>query len=158
MKCPQLSKPEATAARNQNSIGDRTEKKPWEKPGSVGGPFLLWPDDTAVQLQLLQVCLQVSSVKISLSPLCVLFSDNWIPLSILGISWSLISSITSAMHMWSFCARAPSGFQYELNSHYITCVLGNAHNTLFWVKIGKIILFSKETGFPELSSLILLSQ
>ncbi len=37
MKCPQLSKPEATAARNQNSIGDRMEKKPWEKPGSVGG-------------------------------------------------------------------------------------------------------------------------
>ncbi len=27
MKCSQLSKPEATAARNQNSIGDRTEKK-----------------------------------------------------------------------------------------------------------------------------------
>ncbi len=27
MKCPQLSKPEVTAARNQNSIGDRTEKK-----------------------------------------------------------------------------------------------------------------------------------
>ncbi len=27
MKCPQLSKPEATMARNQNSIGDRTEKK-----------------------------------------------------------------------------------------------------------------------------------
>ncbi len=27
MKYPQLSKPEATAARNQNSIGDRTEKK-----------------------------------------------------------------------------------------------------------------------------------
>ncbi len=26
MKCPQLSKPEATAARNENSIGDRTEK------------------------------------------------------------------------------------------------------------------------------------
>ncbi len=54
IKCPQLSKPEATAARNQNSIGDRTDKKPWEKPGSVGGPFLLWPDDTAVQFQLLQ--------------------------------------------------------------------------------------------------------
>ncbi len=31
MKCPLLSKPEATVARNQNSIGDRTEKKPWEK-------------------------------------------------------------------------------------------------------------------------------
>ncbi len=26
MKCPQLSKPEATAARNQNAIGDRMEK------------------------------------------------------------------------------------------------------------------------------------
>ncbi len=26
MKIPQLSKPEATAARNQNSIGDRMEK------------------------------------------------------------------------------------------------------------------------------------
>ncbi len=37
MKIPQLIKPEATAARNQNSIGDRMEKKPWEKPGSVGG-------------------------------------------------------------------------------------------------------------------------
>ncbi len=37
VKCPQLSKPEATAARNENSIGDRMEKKPWEKPGLVGG-------------------------------------------------------------------------------------------------------------------------
>ncbi len=27
MKIPQLSKPEATAARNENSIGDRMEKK-----------------------------------------------------------------------------------------------------------------------------------
>ncbi len=36
MKIPQLSKPEATAARNENSIGDRMEKKPWDKPGSVG--------------------------------------------------------------------------------------------------------------------------
>ncbi len=45
MKCPQLSKPEATAARNQNSIGDRMEKKPWEKPGSVGGAVPLRPDD-----------------------------------------------------------------------------------------------------------------
>ncbi len=27
IKCPQLSKPEATTPRNQNSIGDRTEKK-----------------------------------------------------------------------------------------------------------------------------------
>ncbi len=27
MECPQLSKPEATTARNQNSIGDRKENK-----------------------------------------------------------------------------------------------------------------------------------
>ncbi len=52
MKCPQLSKPEA--AMNQNSISDRMEKKkPWEKPGSVGGQAL-WPDTTAVQFQLQQ--------------------------------------------------------------------------------------------------------
>ncbi len=48
MKCPQLSKPEATAARNPNSIGDRTEKKPGEKPDSVGDQ-LLRPDQPAVQ-------------------------------------------------------------------------------------------------------------
>ncbi len=48
MKCPQLSKPEATAARNENSIGDRMEKKPWEKPGSVGGPVPLRPDKSVV--------------------------------------------------------------------------------------------------------------
>ncbi len=32
MKCPQLSKPEATAARNENSIGDRMEKKQVKVP------------------------------------------------------------------------------------------------------------------------------
>ncbi len=48
IKIPQLSKPEATAARNQNSIGDRMEKKPWEKPGSVGGPVPLRPDEPVV--------------------------------------------------------------------------------------------------------------
>ncbi len=48
MKIPQLSKPEATAARNENSIGDRMEKKPWEKPGSVGGPVPLRPDESVV--------------------------------------------------------------------------------------------------------------
>ncbi len=30
------------------------EKKTWEKPGSVRGSFLLWPDDPVVQFQLLQ--------------------------------------------------------------------------------------------------------
>ncbi len=39
MKIPQLSMAEATAARNENSIGDRMEKKPWEKPGSVRDQF-----------------------------------------------------------------------------------------------------------------------
>ncbi len=49
MKCPQLSKPEATAARNQNSHRwQNGEKKPWEKPGSVGGTVLLWLDKPAV--------------------------------------------------------------------------------------------------------------
>ncbi len=48
IKCPQLSMPEATAARNQNFIGDRMEKKPWEKPGSVGGPVPLQPGEPVV--------------------------------------------------------------------------------------------------------------
>ncbi len=54
MKIAQLSKPEATAARNQNSIGDRMEKKPWEKPGSVGGPVPLRPDEISSLFQLQQ--------------------------------------------------------------------------------------------------------
>ncbi len=48
VKIPQLSMPETTAARNQNSIGDRMEKKPLEKPGSVGGPVPLRPDEPIV--------------------------------------------------------------------------------------------------------------
>ncbi len=59
MKCPQLSKPEATAARNENSICDRMEKKPWEKPGSVGGPVPLRPDESVV-------CSKCSKVRVSL--------------------------------------------------------------------------------------------
>ncbi|KAI2652467.1 Retinoic acid receptor beta [Labeo rohita] len=39
-KCPQLSKPEVTAARNQNSIGDKMEKKTLgETRLSRGGQF-----------------------------------------------------------------------------------------------------------------------
>ncbi len=56
MKCPQLSKPEATAARNEYSIGDRMEKKPWEKPGLVGGPVPLRPDES--------VCSNCSKVRV----------------------------------------------------------------------------------------------
>ncbi len=48
MKIPQLSMPEETAARNQNSIGDKMVKKPWEKPGSVRGPVPLRPDEPVV--------------------------------------------------------------------------------------------------------------
>ncbi len=61
VKCPQLSKPEATAARNENSIGDRMEKKPWEKPGSVGGPVPLRPDESVV-------CSNCSKVSVSGPP------------------------------------------------------------------------------------------
>ncbi len=57
MNIPQLSMPEATAARNQNSIGDRMEKKPWEKPGSFGGAIPLWPDEPVV-------CSNCSKVKL----------------------------------------------------------------------------------------------
>lgn len=35
---PQISKPKATVARNPNS-------NPWENPGSVEEPVLLWPDE-----------------------------------------------------------------------------------------------------------------
>ncbi len=55
MKIPQLSMPEATAARNQNSIGDRMEKKLWEKPGSVGGPVPLWLDEPVVYSNCIKV-------------------------------------------------------------------------------------------------------
>ncbi len=39
MKCPQLSMPEATAARNQNSIGDNGEKKIGRNQAQSGGQF-----------------------------------------------------------------------------------------------------------------------
>ncbi|XP_052402948.1 uncharacterized protein LOC127949536 [Carassius gibelio] len=41
----------STAARNRNSIGDRMETKPWEKPGSVGGQFSSDQMKPAVQFQ-----------------------------------------------------------------------------------------------------------
>ncbi len=64
MKCPQLSKPEATAARNENSIGGRMEKKPWEKPGSVGGSVPLRPDESVV-------CSNCSKVRVCVHSVCV---------------------------------------------------------------------------------------
>ncbi len=46
--------PTKQARGTKTPLVTERRKKPWEKPGSVGGPFLLWPDDTAVQFQLLQ--------------------------------------------------------------------------------------------------------
>ncbi len=70
MKCPQLSMPEATATRNQNSIGDRMEKKPWEKPGSVGGPVPLRPDEPVV-------CSNCIKVKVLSAPLVPVVFPRW---------------------------------------------------------------------------------
>ncbi len=35
-------------ARNQTPLVTEWRKKPWEKPGSIGWPVLLWPDEPAV--------------------------------------------------------------------------------------------------------------
>lgn len=54
MKCPQLNKPEATAARKQNSIGDRMDKKTLRETRfrrRRGSAVLLWPDEQVVQFQ-----------------------------------------------------------------------------------------------------------
>ncbi len=51
IKCPQLSKPEATAVRNQNSIGDRNGEKNLGRNQAQSGPVLLWPDEPAVKFQ-----------------------------------------------------------------------------------------------------------
>ncbi len=69
IKCPQLSKPEATAARNQNSIGDRMKKK----TGSVGGQF---SSDQANQQRLFHAaaksdCAEDSSGSCGLVPMAV---------------------------------------------------------------------------------------
>ncbi len=61
MKCPQLSKPEATTARNQNSIGDRTEKKTLGETRLSWGassPLARWTS-SLFQLQKSQVQVQV---------------------------------------------------------------------------------------------------
>ncbi len=47
MKCPQLSKSEATAARNQNLIGDNGEK-PLGETRLSRGAVPLQPDEPAV--------------------------------------------------------------------------------------------------------------
>ncbi len=49
MKCPQPSKPEATTARNQNSIGERMEKNISQNWGSVSGAHLGVLDSADVQ-------------------------------------------------------------------------------------------------------------
>ena len=73
MKCPQLSKPEATMARNQNSIGDRMEKKPWEKQAQSGGQFSSGQTKPAVQFQAAAKsdCAEESSVSCGLVPVVI---------------------------------------------------------------------------------------
>ncbi len=72
MKCPQLSMPEATAARNENSIGDRMEKKPWEKQGSVRGASSPPARRTSSLFQLSQSqTFKWSTVSSGLSPMNV---------------------------------------------------------------------------------------
>ncbi len=49
LEMKQPNKPEATAARNQNSIGDRMEKKNLGRnQAQSGGPVPLWPEEPAV--------------------------------------------------------------------------------------------------------------
>ncbi len=59
---------------------------------------------TLLQSSVYCLCL----ISLSVSILFLLSYSN--VLSILGISWSIIRSSTSVMHMWM---RAPSVFQYE---------------------------------------------
>ncbi len=59
-------------ARNQNSIGDRTEKKkPWEKPGSVGGGSSPLARRTSSLFQLQQSQCKGSTGSSSLFPMAV---------------------------------------------------------------------------------------
>ena len=52
MKCPQLSKPEATVARNKDSIGDRMEEKNLGRnQAQSGGQFSSDQTKPAVQFQ-----------------------------------------------------------------------------------------------------------
>ena len=67
MKCPQLSKPEATAARNQNSISERMEKKT-RNQAQLGGQFSSDQTKPVVQFQAAAKsdCAEESSVSYGL--------------------------------------------------------------------------------------------
>ncbi len=69
IKCPQLSKPEATVTRNQNSIGDRTEKKTLGETRLSRGPVPLWPDKPVV-------CSNCSKVSVRAPLVPVVFPDG----------------------------------------------------------------------------------
>ncbi len=88
MKCPQLSKPEATTAMNQNSIGDRTEKKPLEKPGSVGGPVPLWPDEPVVYSNCSKVSVRAPLVPVVLSQCLSRWQSPHLSLVGCRVGWS----------------------------------------------------------------------
>ncbi len=51
MKYPKLSKPEATAARNQNSIGDRMEKNLGRNQAQSGAKEIPSSDYTFIPLE-----------------------------------------------------------------------------------------------------------
>ncbi len=69
MQSSQLSKPAASAARNQNSIGDRMEKKTLGETRLSRGSVLLWPDEPAVcsMLQQSQIVQRTHLVPVVLS-------------------------------------------------------------------------------------------
>ncbi len=47
------------SGKERKPIGDRMEKKTWEKPGSIGGPVPLWPDESVVCSNCSKVRVQV---------------------------------------------------------------------------------------------------
>ncbi len=54
---------------------------------------------------------------------CLLLTEIAMPLSILGTFWSSWVRLILWLDMWIFCARAPSGVQYEWNRHHGFIVL-----------------------------------
>ncbi len=64
MKFPQLSKPEATVARNQNAIGDRMEKKTLGESRLSRGPVPPRPDEPVVSSNCIKVKFKWSTVTL----------------------------------------------------------------------------------------------
>ncbi len=73
------------------------EKKPWEKPGSVGGPVFLWPGKTSMaylnyRLQHRPDCAEDSSGSLGLVPLAVLaWPQRDLSLWSIQLTWSQLT-------------------------------------------------------------------